>query len=211
MNEVVSEAEVNSLAVELANSFGKLLRSYQATFKLTPEQAVARIQDTPDDFASRILERPPDQLEWYDLSYLADHHPHQFFRVWQAIKKSALEEVQCGDRAARVVEGGMHLAWQRAQFLALRAELSDSFKVTNGIERQLIDTMAQAQTAYFYWLERSMARASMECVQQKKLERWRNCGRHSAKRLAPGPARSIPTTSISSWPEARRQRPTRIP
>src|SRR5215813_11779371 len=121
-------------------------------FKLPPEPAVARIQDMPDDWASRILERPPDQLEWYDLNYLAEHHPQQFFQLWQAIKKSALEEVQCADRAARVVEGGMHLAWQRAQFLALRAELSGSFKVTNGIERQLIDTMAQAQTAYVYWL-----------------------------------------------------------
>jgi hypothetical protein len=42
-------------------------------------------------------------------------------------------------------------AWQRVRFLALREELSREWQPRNGVERQLIDQMAQAQTHMFFW------------------------------------------------------------
>jgi hypothetical protein len=175
MNEPITQAEANSVAVDLANDFGRLLNSYQAIFKLTREQALARATKESDDDASRILDRPPDQTNWYDLRVLAEKQPEQFFKRWQAVKQAALDELRSGDRAARVVETPNHQCWQRAQFLALRAELSDSLQPVTGIERPLIDTMAQALTAYHFWLHYSMLRASMECATDKQLHeegRW---------------------------------------
>jgi hypothetical protein len=40
----------------------------------------------------------------------------------------------------------------------------------NGIERQLIDTMALAQSSYFEWLETLACRTSLKSVSQKKLD-----------------------------------------
>jgi hypothetical protein len=62
----------------------------------------------------------------------------------------------------------------------LRAELADCLQPTTGIERQLIDTMAQAQTAHLHWLELSMLRASRQCVSDKEL---REEGRWQAPRV----------------------------
>ena len=170
MNMMTTAAEANAVTMDLANSFGKLLKSYQAVFEVSPGEAVARIRDVPDDNESRILDRPPDQARWEDLRRLAEKNPQRFLELWQAVKKAALDELQSGQRAAKAVEMGFHLCWNRAQFLALRAELSDSLQPANGIERQLLDTMAQAQTAFFFWLEQSMKWASMECVKEERLQ-----------------------------------------
>ena len=53
-------------------------------------------------------------------------------------------------------------AWRRAQFLAIRAELVEGWQPRNGVERQLIDVMAQAQAAMFFWQERLFRHGSIE-------------------------------------------------
>jgi hypothetical protein len=65
------------------------------------------------------------------------------------------------------VEGYTSDAWQRARFLALREELAREWQPRNGVERQLIDQMAQAQTHMFFWQERLMVRASVEPLHEK--------------------------------------------
>ena len=65
--------------------------------------------------------------------------------------------------------------WDRARFLELRDELSREWQPRNGIERQLIDTMAQAQTSYLNWLETLEARAGLETMNRRRLQeegRW---------------------------------------
>ena len=100
MNEPITQAEASSVAMDLANKFRQLLRSYQSSFGLTPEQAAVKAREAPGDYPARILARPPDQIDWLDLHFLAENHPEQFFPVWQAIKSAALDELRCGDRAA---------------------------------------------------------------------------------------------------------------
>jgi hypothetical protein len=73
-------------------------------------------------------------------------------RRWEEICDAAVGEVQGKERAAKAVEGWTSDAWQRAQFLALCRELEDGWQPQNGIERQLLDTMAQAQSSFLYWL-----------------------------------------------------------
>ncbi len=123
----------------------------------------------PADYAAWILERPPDQIGWNDLHYLAEKDPEEFYRVWQAIKQAALDELRCGDRAARAVEPPDSSSWQRAQFHAIRTDLCDSLGPLTGIERQLIDLMAQSLSLYFHWLNVHILRASRERVSDKEL------------------------------------------
>jgi hypothetical protein len=81
---------------------------------------------------------------------------------WEEIKRAALDELRTGHRAARAVETANIVAWRRAQFLALREELAAEWQPRNGIERQLIDTMAQAQEGYLYWVRILTLRTELE-------------------------------------------------
>jgi hypothetical protein len=165
----LTRSEANSVAMELANDFGRTVKRFQALFKVTPEQAATKAREAPTDFAAHILERPPDEVTWSDLNYLAEHVPEQCLAVWQRINQFALDELRCGDRAARAVEPPDSSSWQRAQYHAIREELSDSLGPLTGLERQLIDMMAQTQTVCYHWLNVHILRASRERVSDKEL------------------------------------------
>jgi hypothetical protein len=47
--------------------------------------------------------------------------------------------------------------WQRAQFLAVRNGLAEAWRPRNGLEWQLLDTMAQAQALMRLWQENLVA------------------------------------------------------
>jgi hypothetical protein len=55
------------------------------------------------------------------------------------------------------VLGNHSRPFQLARFLAIREELAEALQPRNGVERQLIDMMAQAQAALFFWQERLAA------------------------------------------------------
>jgi hypothetical protein len=64
----------------------------------------------------------------------------------------------------------------RAGLLAIREELAKEWQPQNGIERQLIDAMAQAQTMAFFWTGQlnALASNSAATVKQdlKEVGRW---------------------------------------
>jgi hypothetical protein len=63
----------------------------------------------------------------------------------------------------RAGPGGLHVRRLAAlQFLALRDELAQDWQPRNGIERQLIDQMAQAQSWVYFWQGRLALRATVE-------------------------------------------------
>jgi hypothetical protein len=91
--------------------------------------------------------------------------------VGEQIKKAALDEVRTGHRAAKATDTNNDGSWQRAQFLALREELSAEWRPRNGLERQLLDTMAQAQTGYLTWLQNLTIRTNLEsCTNDRRLK-----------------------------------------
>src|SRR5262249_22623048 len=51
--------------------------------------------------------------------------------------------------------------WKRAEFHAIRRELAEGYQPRNGLERQLIDMLAQAQAGYYFWMHRSYASAEL--------------------------------------------------
>lgn len=69
----------------------------------------------------------------------------------------------------RAGDGGVPLCpWERARFLALRTELAQGWQPRNGVERQLVDTLVQAQAAMYHWQEVLMARAALDVFETSR-------------------------------------------
>jgi hypothetical protein len=157
----------------MVNALGNLVQAYEKHYSLTREEAVQRATETPLDGDQRALTCPPDQVSWIDLHIIARTDPDRSTARWEEIKRAALDELRTGHRAAKAVEVGTlnEGAWQRAQFLALREELSAEWQPRNGIERQLLDTMAQAQASYLVWLNRLTVYTGLEsCTNDRRIQ-----------------------------------------
>jgi hypothetical protein len=162
MSPTAAPSEPGVLAREAAAAFGRLVESYEKHLKLTRAEAFARATEAPAEHLERILDSPPDQLTWCELYTVGRSDPERATALWEGVKQAALEELQTGHRAAQAVEGTNPVAWQRAQFLALRNDLAAQWQPRNGIERQLLDTAAQAQAGYLHWLHVLTVRTSLE-------------------------------------------------
>ncbi|QDU23581.1 hypothetical protein [Urbifossiella limnaea] len=168
--------EAGVIAGELVKSFGQMVQLYEKHFSLTREEAIQRAAAPPADEGERALNGPPDQVSWFDLHGIAHTDPDRATTRWEEIKRAALDELRTGHRAAGAVETANDGAWQRAQFLALREDLSAEWQPRNGVERQLIDTMAQAQQGFLHWLRTLTIRTTLESVtndrRHKEEGRW---------------------------------------
>lgn len=163
-------SEVGVLAGELAASFGQMVQDYEKYLKLSRTDAMQRAAEAEPEGGQRILHGPPDQVSWFDLNKIARINPDRAEARWEEIKRAALEELQTGHRAARAVETVNDGAWQRAQFLVLRDDLAAEWRPRNGIERQLLDTLAQAQACYLQWLNTLAVRNALSNVGGDRLE-----------------------------------------
>jgi hypothetical protein len=180
MTEVVTApakpSETGVLAEKLAESFGQLVQAYEKHYSLSHEEAVRRAAEPLSDHDQRALTCPPDQVSWFDLHAIARTDPDRSAARWEEIKKAALDELRTGHRAAEAAETFGEGAWQRARFLALREELSSEWQPRNGIERQLLDTMAQAQACYLVWLNRLTVYTRLDsCTNDRRMKdegRW---------------------------------------
>jgi hypothetical protein len=152
--------DAGELARELAASFGRVVEEYREFFELSPEEARARAcgaGEAQPERLDRILSGPPDQVSWFDLDALARHDPGKARERWQQVKRGARLEVRDGHRAARALEGPDARTgrgcWERARFLAVRAELADAWRPRDALEQQLLDQLAQWQTLLWQWQE----------------------------------------------------------
>jgi hypothetical protein len=149
-------------ARELKAAYRSSVDYHKNRLKVSTDEALPRADErcSLGDIV-RVLDCPPEEVRWTDLKDLAEHSPQRALHRWEEVQQAALEELQGGHQAAAVMEGYFSDAWQRAQFLAIRAELSEGWQPRNGVERQLIDQLAQAQVAMFFWQERLCQRASV--------------------------------------------------
>jgi hypothetical protein len=147
--------EVRTLASKLATAFRHRVERYKHQLGLAPQEAVAKAEG-PCTLSEtlRILHCPPDELTWEDVQGLVGKTGERAANRWEEVRQAAREAVRSGDWAAAVGEGKDSRPWLRALFLALREELGDGWQPRNGVERQLLDQMAQAQTASYFWQER---------------------------------------------------------
>jgi hypothetical protein len=164
------EMERITIARECAADFGRTLEWYRTHFKLTTEEAIARVRENAEEYAEQILRRPPNEVHWFDINHVGELDPQKALDLWKEIKIQAPDELRSGHRSAKALQPVNNQPWQRAQFLALRYELAEEWQPRNGIERQFLDTMALAQSGYLDWLETFAYRTTLKCVGQKKLD-----------------------------------------
>jgi hypothetical protein len=145
--------EAGVLAREVATAFGELVESFRVSFNLSHQDAVARADEPVPGVAERVLHCPPDQVSWIDLRDLSKIDPALALRRWEEMREAARAELRGGHRAATAIDGMDRGAWARARFLALRDELVEGWRPRCGLEWQLIDQMAQAQTMLWLWQE----------------------------------------------------------
>jgi hypothetical protein len=178
--QVAATPEAGVLARMAAKSFGQLVENYEKHFQLTRAEAFARATESPSVHQEHILNSPPENLSFCDLHVISRCDPERGAALWEEVKRAALDELQTGHRAAGAIESASPIAWRRAQFLALRSELAAEWQPRNGIERQLLDTMAQAQACYLHWLEVLTLRTMIESVNADR--KYQEEGRWQAPR-----------------------------
>jgi hypothetical protein len=136
----------------MARSFGELVASYREIYGLTPEEARSRIRNETD-VVQRILALPPSEVSWDDLDKLERHCPEGFRSFWEGIKEAARDELRSGITAAKALGPGESDPWDRARFLAVRAELTETYRPRPGVEQMLVDQLAQWQAMLWKWQE----------------------------------------------------------
>jgi hypothetical protein len=144
-----------------------MVQSYAEEEGLSTPDAAALVREDQLGDEQRALRGPPDEVSWADLEGLLQRDPQTFQQRWEEIKGAAREELLSGHRACQPVEVHGATPWKRARFLALRLELADGWQPRNGVELQLVDMMAQAQTASEYWQKALASKAALEAGMEK--------------------------------------------
>jgi hypothetical protein len=169
MNEVtvqsetlVKAGEARMRARETAAAYHSKVLGLKHQLGLSAEEAITEA-DKPTGLSAmfRIMDLPPEAVTWEDLQALIGNTGERSAARWETIKRAALEELRSGDRAGGVLQGHDPHPFRLARFLAIREELADGWQPRNGIERQLIDQMAQAEVMANAWLERLALDASL--------------------------------------------------
>jgi hypothetical protein len=180
---VPDPAEAGPLAREMQAAFARQLETYREIYKESLDEARARARGPlPDHVRERLLKAPPEQLSWYELHQVARQDPEGAVRRWEAIKQAARQDLQTGHRAAKAVEAPSPSPRERARFLALREELAREWQPRGGVEWQLIDTLAQAQTAWEFWMDGLMLRANITAQDERR--GVRETGQRAAARVS---------------------------
>ena len=147
--------DVESLARELGRAYLRMITFQRDRLGLSAAEADQRARDPGSaEYRAGIIESPPDQASWFALSTLAEHDPEATWRLWERIQAEARAELASGHRAAMAFQWD-DSPWERARFLAIRQAFIEEWQPRGGIESTLIDQMAQAHTAYLFWMTRA--------------------------------------------------------
>jgi hypothetical protein len=168
----IDQVEAVPLVAEMHRALGEGVAVLEEHWSLSRPEAIAKLQNRDAAELERARTKPPSQLTYLDLYTLARHSPELSALRWEEAQKAARSELQTGHRAASVVEKPCAEPCQdRVRFLALRAELIESWQARNAVERLLIDSLAQAQTQYEYWLDTLTSRSILSS-EGKVQGRW---------------------------------------
>lgn len=151
------------IAQEISRAICQYIDVQAQVLKKSPEDSLQNLAEANEFRQQKALTGDPKCFSWMDYHALSQRDPELAQRRWQEVKNAARNELATGHRAAAALDSSpTSNAWQRAQFLAVRDGLSDEWNPQNGIERSLIDTMAQAFSAQLFWQERMICYACVE-------------------------------------------------
>jgi len=148
-----TEDDASAVAGELDIRFRDAVRLHQRVYKLPLAEAIARaLEPLPPHALKGLASTPLDEITWSDLDALAlGGDDEAYRRLWEKVKEAAREDVGTGHAAARAIEGHSGHCQPRATFLAVRGLLVEAWQPRNGLEVQLLDQIAQAQTELWGW------------------------------------------------------------
>jgi hypothetical protein len=175
MTTTTTNLEARAIGREMAQSRQDMTDYLQTEYHLDDEEARAKtLELARAETTAQLMERPPKNLSWFDLDQLAEQDTALAIQAWDDIKAEVREEHQNGHQAARALEAFDASPRERAEFLVLREEFSEQHRPRNGIERSLVDMLAQTHTSYLFWLERLTAYTHLEPKAQavKDEGRW---------------------------------------
>jgi hypothetical protein len=179
--ETAPLAESLPLASAMSDAYRGYVEAQMKYLALPADAAISNAEELASVYADRAERGDPRHATFCELSSLAKIDSHRAKKRWDAIRAAARAELQTGHRAAKANEATLTSeAWTRASFLALRDELAEAWQPQNGVERTLVDMMAQAWTAQLFWHERMML---YSCVEFDN-ERIRKEGRWETPRVA---------------------------
>jgi hypothetical protein len=132
-----------------------------------------------DTFA-RIREHPakldhlnPADLTWHHITDEMARDAAAGLALWKKVCYAAREELSRGMMSGQAVEGYRSRPYERATYLVIREALADGLQPRNGMERLLIDGMAEAWVLHPRWLDRSSKTDSLEAIRIERDMRQR--------------------------------------
>jgi hypothetical protein len=143
--------DAEELAREAGAAFVGRFDLYHKRLGLSREEALQRADEPAPFLEEAARAGPPEAVTWGMLEGVAARDPAAALQAWERVKAAARKELDSGHRAARAI-GGCGDAWARAQFLAVRAALSEAWQPRDAVEQQLVDQLAQWQTLLEDWL-----------------------------------------------------------
>jgi len=142
--------------------------------------AISLIGENPAAERDDMLTTPPDQISWIRLQTLSAHDAEMGLDVWRFLKHRARDELASSHRAAEPLEWNAD-PWDRARFLAVVESFATEWQPRGGIERTLIDMMAQQYTAYLFWIGQLHTYSTLEVSRED--EKLRRRGYYHPPRL----------------------------
>jgi len=110
--------EASTLARELAAAFRGMVEYEKQQLQCTAPEALKKVEElSSPEYEQKILHSAMDQVTWYDLQYIGQRNPELAAECWQNMKRAALQELQSGHRASRVMEGYTSDPWHAATLL----------------------------------------------------------------------------------------------
>lgn len=149
-----TEAEAEALISRLAVCYAKTVSHYMEFFKQEDKQknyemATEAAESYREFRAREAKEKPPKEMQWTHLSAIAAFDTKEALEMWGRICDAAYSDISSGFSAAEVM--GDVEPFERAKFLALREHFMEGWNPQNGIERTLIDMLAQQYHLYLHW------------------------------------------------------------
>jgi hypothetical protein len=164
------EGEVQGMVARAAREF-----DYAAEFYLkrpmTPDEARERARTLHDENRAEYAESlPVDKLDWGHMAALAGVSMQKAIETWEAIKQKAREDIASGVYISETITPDASPI-ERARLFAIREELQDGWKPTNGIEHTLIDMMGLSFYLYLHWTAILYMRTTNESNEREQMQR----------------------------------------
>src|SRR4051812_11246699 len=128
-------------------------------------EALARVGKERAPF---LEDRAAADVSWYDLTGEMTRDHDAGMDLWEQVRHAARNELAVGKTGAQAVEPYQSTPWERAQYLAIRAALAEGLQPHNGMERLLLDGMAQSWTMHLHWLSKHAKTESLDAIRGER-------------------------------------------